>query len=129
MLIAAIISLIVLVLLCAFLDVYFLCIEKRSYETRTRVTSSIIVQMHLPFLICGPGMLSIAIYAYAYQGVNDGNIPFLYVGIGTGLIMLSTLFPFLSYCDGINNEVVYIRRVFKIKQIKIAELSFTILPF
>ena len=122
MLIAAIISLIVLVLLCAFLDVYFLCIEKRSYETRTRVTSSIIVVMHLFFLICGPGVLSIAIYTYAFQGVNDGNIPFLYVGIGTGLIMLSTLFPFLSYCDGINNDVIYIRRVFKIKQIKIADI-------
>lgn len=122
MLIAAIVSLIVLILLCAFLDIYFLLIEKKNYEVITRHDASTIVAMHLPFILCGPVMLSVAIYAYASQGVNNGNVPLLYVGATAGLIMLCFLYPFLSYFDGIRDNTIYARRFFKIRLINIKDI-------
>ena len=122
MLIAAIIVLIVLILAYIALNIYFLFFDKKDYEIRTKLNNLTIGCFHTLFIVFGLGMASLSIYIYAVQEINEGTIPFLYVGAGAGLFFLAFIWPFNSYFDAIKGDKVYIRRFFKIREINIRDI-------
>ena len=122
MLIAAIIVLIVLILAYIALNIYFLFFDKKDYEIRTKLNILTIGCFHALFIVFGLGMSSLSIYVYAVQEINEGTIPFLYVGAGAGLFFLAFIWPFNSYFDAIKGDKVYIRRFFKIREINIRDI-------